>query len=257
MRLRNRHAWVVGASSGIGAELAVALARAGARVSLSARRRQALEDVVARITSAGGTAAAFPADVTRLPDLRAAFEAATAVHGHVDLLVYCAGDWTPTDVEDFRIEDVERQVDVNLLGLARAIAVVLPTMRERRSGAIVGIASVAGYRGLPRSAAYGATKAGEITFLESLRVDLQPFGVRVVTVAPGFVKTPLTARNDFPMPFIISAEDAAARIVVGLRRGRRYIEFPRRLGFVMQALRFFPVPVYDIVAGRLRRSGRR
>ena len=206
---------------------------------------------------AGGQAAAFPADVTCQGGLDTALAACRAAQGPVDLLVYCAGDWTPTDVEDFRFDDIERQVDVNLLGLARAIGAVLPAMRERRAGAIVGVASVAGYRGIPRSAAYGATKAGEVVFLESLRLDLKPFGIQVVTVAPGFVKTPLTDKNDFPMPFMITAEDAAGRIVSGLRRGRRYIEFPRRLGLVMRILRFLPVPVYDIVAGRLRRTGRR
>lgn len=257
MRLRDRHAWVVGASSGIGAELAVALARAGAKVSLSARRREELGAVVTRIRAAGGRAAAFPADVTHQPELDQALASAETEHGPVDILVYCAGDWTPTDVENFRVEDIERQVDVNLLGLARAIGSVLPSMRTRRSGAIVGIASVAGYRGIPRSAAYGASKAGEITFLEALRVDLQPYGIRVVTVAPGFVKTPLTAKNDFPMPFIIGAEDAAARIVAGLRRDQRYIEFPWRLGIVMRVLRLLPIPVYDVVAARMRRTGKR
>jgi short-subunit dehydrogenase len=252
MRLREARVWLIGGSSGIGAALAQELARRGAVLALSARSRAGLDDVARRIRAAGGRAEVFPLDVTVQGAARSV-AADVASSAPIDVLVYSAGEWTVTDVTAFDLAAVERQIATNLTGLARAVDAVLPGMLQRRRGAIVGIASVAGYRGLPRAEAYGATKAAAINFLESLRVDLAPRGVRVVTVSPGFVATPLTARNDFPMPFMVPAADAARTIADGMEGDRRYIEFPRRLGIPMKVLRLLPVALYDIAAGRLRR----
>ncbi len=136
----------------------------------------------------------------------------------------------------------------------RAVAAALPDMLARGDGAIVGVASVAGYLGLPGAEAYGSSKAAAITFLQSLRRDLAGRGIEVVTVNPGFVDTPLTARNDFPMPFLMPADAAAERIVAGLEAGRAEIDFPRRLSWPLKVLRLLPRRLTDRLAARLVRE---
>lgn len=253
MNLHGRRAWVIGASSGIGASVALELARRGARVAISARDAEGLARVAAAAQLSSDVTVA-PLDVTDPDSLRLGWARARDGLGAIELLVYSAGTWTPTDVTRFDAAAVARQFDVNVVGLARAIELVLPAMLARREGRIVGLASVAGDRGLPRAEGYGATKAAVASMLESLRLDLAPHGVGVTTVYPGFVATPLTAQNDFPMPFLMEPDEAAARIVNGLERDHRDIAFPRRLAIPLKAARWLPGPIYDRVAGRLVRG---
>jgi len=148
-------------------------------------------------------------------------------------------------------ETFDRHVEVNLIGMSNAIAAVLPQMLDRRRGVIAGISSVAGYRGLAGSAAYGATKAAQINLLESLRIQVARRGVRVVTICPGFVSTELTAGNDFPMPFIIEADEAGRAICDGLERGRTEIVFPVRMALLMKAARLVPVALWSALWSRI------
>ena len=142
------------------------------------------------------------------------------------------------------------------MGLAYGVEAVLPDMRRRGAGTIVGVASVAGYRGFPRSEAYGATKAAEINMLEALRIDLRPLGITVQTVCPGFVRTDLTAKNTFPMPFMLEADDAARRICRGIEREKAEIVFPFPMMVAMKALRLVPVRLYTGAFGAGLRRGR-
>ncbi|MEP6641601.1 MAG: SDR family NAD(P)-dependent oxidoreductase [Gaiellales bacterium] len=250
MKIAGAVVWVTGASSGIGEALVRELAHRGARVAATARRAEALH---ALAESTPGEVLEVPADVT---DREAMAKAAVRVDellGPIDLAMLNAGVWQQVDVHAFDSEVFRRHMETNLMGMVHGIEAVLPGMRKRRSGTIAGVASVAGYRGFPQSEAYGATKAAQINLLEALRIDLQPLGINVVTVCPGFVRTEATAVNAFPMPFMIDAPDAARRICDGLARDKAEIVFPVPMMLSMKALRLVPVRPYTW-AFSLRRS---
>ena len=181
-----------------------------------------------------------PLDVT---DAASVVAAAARVHqelGPIDLAVLSAGYWKQMNPAAWDTGVFDRHLQVNLTGMSNAIAALLPEMLRQRSGVIAGIASVAGYRGLAGAEAYGATKAAQINLLESLRVHVARTGVQVTTVCPGFVRTDLTARNLFPMPFIIEVDQAARSICDGLERERAEIVFPARMALLMKAARVVP-----------------
>ena len=252
MRLAGTVAWVTGASAGIGEALVHELCRRGAAVAATARRAEALEAIAA---AAPGTVLPVPADVTDLAATRAAAERVQDELGPIDLAVLNAGLWEQVDVRAFDSAVVRRHLDTNVMGMVHGVEAVLPDMRRRRAGTIAGMASVAGYRGLPQSEAYGASKAAQINLLESLRIDLRSSGVGVVTICPGFVRTGLTGRNSFPMPFMLEPDDAARQICDGLERGKAEIVFPLPMMLAMKAVRLVPVRTYAW-AFSLRRSQR-
>jgi NAD(P)-dependent dehydrogenase (short-subunit alcohol dehydrogenase family) len=252
VRLAGTVAWVTGASAGIGEALVHELCRRGAAVAATARRADALEAIAA---AAPGTVLPVPADVTDLAATRAAAERVQDELGPIDLAVLNAGLWEQVDVRAFDSAVVRRHLDTNVMGMVHGVEAVLPDMRRRRAGTIAGMASVAGYRGLPQSEAYGASKAAQINLLESLRIDLRSSGVGVVTICPGFVRTGLTGRNSFPMPFMLEPDDAARQICDGLERGKAEIVFPLPMMLAMKAVRLVPVRTYAW-AFSLRRSQR-
>jgi NAD(P)-dependent dehydrogenase (short-subunit alcohol dehydrogenase family) len=245
MELNGTVAWVVGGSSGIGAAVARELQSRGALVAISARRQDQLDEV------SDGTMLAVAADVTDAQSLKAAASRIREELGPIDLAVLSAGYWKQMTGNDWDSESFNRHVQVNLIGMSNSIAAVLPQMLARHSGVIAGISSVAGYRGLTGSAAYGATKAGQINLLESLRIQVARAGVRVITVCPGFVRTDLTADNDFPMPFIIEADEAGRAICDGLERERSEIVFPVRMAILMKAARLVPVSLWSALWSRI------
>ena len=229
-----KRVWITGASSGIGAELARQLVDRGATVAISARRVDRLEEVSA------GRMTVVPLDVTDHDAVLAAAEAVRSEIGELDMVVINAGAWTQTKVGAWDAEAFRTQVETNLLGANSTLAATLPRMIERMTGTIVMMASVAGYRGIPGSEAYGATKAALLNLAESLRADLAPVGVTVQWVSPGFVKTELTDRNDFSMPFLIEAD--AGRPVDHRRAGirSRRDRFPFRMAASMKLLQLLP-----------------
>lgn len=244
MELNGKVAWVVGASSGIGAAVARELACRGGTVAISARRDEQLREV------SGGDMLVVPLDVTDAPSVVAA---AARVHeelGPIDLAVLSAGCWEQMDPTDWDTEVFDQHIRVNLVGMSNSIAALLPDMLRRHHGVIAGIASVAGYRGLAGSEAYGATKAAQINLLESLRVHIARTGVRVTTICPGFVRTDLTAGNPFPMPFIIDADEAARSICDGLERERTEIVFPKRMALLMKTARLVPARTWTALWAR-------
>ena len=240
MELAGSIVWITGASGGIGAAVADEAVRRGATVYGTARSAGALAERAGRDERFH----AAPGDVTDVDQMHTIAQRIRDQHGRIDLAVLNAGTWEPMGATDFDVAAFRRTVDVNLMGMVHGIDAVLPAMLERGRGTIAGVASVAGYRGLPRSAAYGATKAAQINLLESLRIDAGRRGVDVVTVNPGFVETEMTAVNEFPMPFMVSAEAAATAICDGLERGRREIVFPARMALAMKAARLLPVGVH-------------
>lgn len=242
--MRGRKVWVVGASSGIGAELARELFRRGAEVAISGRRPAELAEV------SRGRMTTVPADVT---DADAVDEAVAAVHeglGGLDTVVFSAGYWKQFDAAEWDRETFARHVEVNLLGLNNVFAAVVPGLVDQGQGHLVGIASVAGYRGIAGSEAYGATKAAQLNLLEAMRASLSPKGIRVTTVAPGFVRTEMTSANAFPMPFIIEADEAGRTIADGLERGDENIVFPRRMALAMGVARLVPGRLWTAITTR-------
>lgn len=237
MQLAGSRIWVTGASSGIGAALANELVRRGAQVAVSARRGDALRRI------AGDRMHVRPVDVTNAAEMEAAARTVARALGGVDMAVFNAGSWEPVRVRrlEFDVAAFRHTFDVNVMGLVNGVAAVLPHMAEQGRGAIVGVSSLAGYRGLPNAAAYGASKAAVINLLESLRVDLAPRGIDVQTVCPGFVRTELTARNSFPTPWLVEPEAAARAIADGLAKGKQEIVFPRPMMLTMKAARLIPV----------------
>lgn len=243
--IAGRRYWVIGASSGIGAALAHELCRRGARVAISARKVEDLRAV------ADHTMAVVPLDATDRAAVSAAADQVRRLLGEIDVVVWCAGYWKQFDAADWDADIFERHVEINLLGLNNVLAAVLPHMAAEGRGHLVGVASVAGYRGLAGAEAYGATKAAQINLLEGLRAALGRRGVQVTTVAPGFVKTPMTATNQFTMPFIIDPQTAARSIADGLERRRTEIVFPLRMALVMKAARLLPVRTWAAIGRRM------
>jgi NAD(P)-dependent dehydrogenase (short-subunit alcohol dehydrogenase family) len=235
-----KRVWLVGASTGIGAALAAALFARGARVTVSARDAAALDRVV------GGriTGRAVAVDVTDREALAAAYRRASATWGGLDVVAYLAGTYEPQRAWELTIEDARRQVEVNLMGAYNLLTLVMPDLITQSSGAIVLVSSVAGYRGLPNSLAYGPTKAALINLAEALYLDLAPQGIGVHLVNPGFVETPLTARNPFRMPALIKPDAAAEAILAGLARGEFETHFPKRFTRALKALRHLPYRAY-------------
>ncbi len=251
MRIRAEVAVVTGASSGLGAEMARQLASAGLKVGLTARRRDELEAVAGTIRASGGTACVAVADAGDREATLAAFGSIARELGPVDLLVANAGVGIGTAARQFSGEAFERMVRVNLIGAGHAIEAVLPGMIRARRGHVVGISSLAAYRGLPGSAGYCATKAGLSALLEGLRPELRRLGIAVTAVHPGYVRTPMTERQSNFQPLLMDVEPAARIILQGIARRKTRVDFPRRMAGLLGLVRLLPDAVYDRLAGRL------
>lgn len=248
--------WITGASSGIGAEVARELARRGARVVVTARRAEALEALAAELP---GIEAAT-GDITDPESVDGVVRGIIERHGHIDIALLNAGTYTPVLPEDFSADVFRPHVEVNIMGTVNCVAAVLPHMRARRAGRIAVVASVTGFASLPMASAYGATKAFLISMADSLRADLagEGSGVEVTVVAPGFVRTSLTEQNDFDMPFVIEADEAARTIADGLADGDDEIAFPRRMSFAMKTIgRWLPGPLRRGYVARIARKRHR
>ena len=246
--------WVTGASSGLGRALALRLARAGRSVAISARRGEALTAVAAEAATLPGRLIPLPLDVTDAADCKAAVARLERDVGPLALAVLNAGTHRPVrgaylDPEDFRV-----LAEINLLGTVNCLAPAIAAMRPRGSGQIAIVGSVAGWRGLPTAAAYGMTKAGLINLAEALEPDLRAVGIKLQIVNPGFVRTPLTDRNHFPMPFLMEVDAAADAFYRGLRSRRFEVVFPWRMGLAMGLLRALP---NRLALAITRRIGRR
>ena len=251
MRVDGTVAVVTGASSGLGAEMARQLARSGWKVGLIARRAVELGQVAAEIRRDGGSATVAPADATDAEATSAAIRRVVRQLGPVDLLIANAGVGLDLTARDFSAERFARMVHVNLIGPAIAIESVLPRMIERGSGQIVGISSLAGYRGLPGSSGYSSTKAGLTTLLEGLRPELNRLGIGVTVIHPGYVRTPMTEGQTHPQPFLMDVEPAARIILRGVAQGRRRVYFPGPMVAFLNLVRLLPDAIYDPLAARL------
>ena len=250
---RGRRVWIVGASSGIGAALARELLTRGARVALSARREAPLRELAGPAADAGA-ALVLPLDVTEPASVSNAMQALLDRWQGVDLVVWVAGTYQPMRAGDFDLARAGDLVRINLGGVLNGLAATLPVLIAQRSGALAIVSSVAGYSGLPMSLVYGPTKAALMNLAQSLYFDLHPLGVGVHLISPGFVETPLTALNDFEMPALIPAHEAALRMLAGFERGEFETHFPRRFTGLMKLARLLPHRWYFALIRRITAS---
>jgi short-subunit dehydrogenase len=233
---QGRRVWVIGASSGIGLALSQQLLACGARVALSARSEARLEALAA----GQGQALPLPLDAADAQAWAPAHARLLAEWGGVDLVIFCAAQYRPQRSWELQADEVHRTLEVNLASVYYGVETVLPAMLAERRGGIAVIASVAGYMGLPGATVYGPSKAALINLAELLYSDLHCKGLAVYLINPGFVRTPLTAKNDFAMPALQTPEQAAEQILHGIARGRFEIHFPWRFTLGLKLLRLLP-----------------
>jgi short-subunit dehydrogenase len=236
--------WITGASSGIGREVALLLAGQGCKVAVSARSADKLADLAAQHANI----VPFPLDVTDIAATRTVVAAIEQRLGVIDLAILNAGTWDPMGANDFTAARAEASMRVNYLGLANGVEALVPGFIARKAGHLALVASIAGYRGMPQAAAYAPSKAAVICLAETLKPDLERHNVTVSIINPGFVDTPMTAVNTFPMPFLMPVAAAAERMVRGLDRKAYEIAFPRPLVVMLKVLRVLPYRLYFWVA---------
>lgn len=247
-------AFITGASSGIGAELARVLARRGVWVGLAARRKDDLQKLASEIANAGGRASVYALDVADVAETKRVLQQADDELGGIELLVANAGTGAARWSGKLSYEDCAQILAVNVNGAVATITAVLPRMVERGRGHVVGVSSLAQYRGLPENAAYCASKAFLSTFLEGLRIDLYGTGVSVTDVRPGFVRTAMTAKNKFKMPFMLEVDEAADIILKGVDARHAVVAFPWQLASITRAGTVLPSRIYDRVVSRAKRD---
>ncbi len=251
----NRKVFITGASSGIGEALAVYYAGQGARLGLVARRGECLAALNRRL---GGQHACYALDVCDALAVQAAATDFIARFGAPDIVVANAGVSAGTLTECAEDLAVFRRVmEVNVFGMVATFAPFIPVMKAAAGRKrLVGIASVAGIRGLPGAEAYSASKAAAISYLESLRLEMRPCGIKVVTIAPGYIETPMTAANGYKMPFLLPVDKAAQRFAEAIERGASYTVIPWQMGVVAKILRLLPNRLYDRLFAKAPRKAR-
>lgn len=243
--------WITGASRGIGAALAREYAATGARLTLTARPSDELDHLAATV---GNDALALPADLTDRAAIGKLVGALQARERLPDLAILNAGTYAPAGLDDWHGEDVRALFALNVFAVADVFELLVPLLRQRGRGHVAVVGSVAGDTGLPYAGAYSASKAAVNRMCESLRPEFERAGLRLSVISPGFVATPLTAQNDFPMPFLITADAAAHIIRRGLDRGRTNIRFPLRMSLLMRALAASPECVRGAITRRMLRA---
>jgi short-subunit dehydrogenase len=241
---------ITGASSGIGKGLALDLTRRGAIVGLVARRAETLAELVTQIESGQGKAIALVADVNDSGALRTQSDRLRSQFGPIDVLIANAGIGTISPALDLKAQDIADVFNVNVLGAVNSVAAVLPEMIAADRGQLVAISSLSAYRGLPKSAAYCASKAALSSFFESLRIDLRESNIDVTIIHPGFIKTPLTAGRQAKMPYLMELDDAVKKIVRAIEKRRKSYAFPWQLASIVRLGMIMPTFMYDRIAAR-------
>lgn len=242
--------FITGASSGIGEALALAMAKRGAILGLLARRESLLRDLVAKCERLGTAAREFACDITDEIAVADASEKFRGEFGKIDILIANAGiGGGAKHAKDLKPSDFRRVIDTNLIGAVNSVSAVLPQMLERGNGQLVAISSLAGFRGLPKSASYCASKAGLTAYFESVRLDVKNKGIDVTIIQPGFIKTPLTSGRTNKMPFLMELEDSIPYFLRAIEKRKKFAAFPWQLATFVRAGKFFPAWLYDKIAG--------
>ena len=258
-RVRPEHgvAWITGASSGIGREVALRLAKDGWRVAVTARSAEKLDDMARSATGFKGEIIPAPGDATEETAMVRLVRSLEEEHGPISLALFVAGNYWPVHGESPDLEKFRKTYDINLFGVLNGLVPVAQAMRSRGRGHIGIVGSVSAYGGLPLASAYGGSKAAVNYLAQSLKFDFDKMNIRLQVFNPGFVDTPLTEQNKFPMPFLMKTGDAAARIVDGLGRGGFETAFPRRFAFLLKLVNLLPWSLYFPVMSRAMGWNRR
>lgn len=245
MNLSNKNILITGASSGIGYQLTKDLTKEGANLALLARRKDILDNLAKELKSSNTKIITTQCDVTSKESVRTAFDFVKKEFGNIDIVILNSGTSHRMSIEEFNGDSINDVFNVNTIGLINCLNEIIPDFIKRKSGWIVGISSLAESRGFPRSAAYSASKVAVSAFLESIRVELKKYNVKVMTVKPGFVKTPMTDKNEFKMPFLMNVEKASEIILNGIKKEKRIIQFPLPIVLGSKILKFLPDALFD------------
>ena len=246
--------WITGGSTGIGRALAIKFSNEGWNVAISARREELLNE----LSNQHENISAFPLDVTDKIKCKEVFNQITSKYTNVDICFFSTGTWNPKKEKDIDVEQIEEVFKVNFFGTVNSIKVVEQFFKDKKSGIITIVSSIAGYRGLPNSTGYGPSKSALNNLAESLYFDFKRFNVRVCLVSPGFIKTPMTDKNDFKMPFLKTPEYAANKIYDGLINKDNFeIHFPKILTVILKILSFLPSKIYFYLVGKLTKHQKR
>ena len=247
MSKNQKKVWITGASSGIGKAVAEKFASKGWKVAVSARTKAVLDQM-----SKNQNMFSFPMDVTDQTQIKRSFDNILTEFGDLDLCIFSSGTYDPKDESKINSDKIRNVINVNFFGVIDCVKVVEDHFKNKKSGHISIVSSIAGYRGLPNSSGYGPSKAALTNFSESIYFDFKKFGVRVSVVSPGFIKTPLTDKNEFPMPFLKTPEYAADKIYNGLVKGNAFeIHFPKGLTLTLKFLRILPYRLYLFLVDKL------
>jgi len=247
MSKKQKKIWITGASSGIGKSVAEKFANEGWKVAVSARRKELLDEL-----AKNPNIVSFPLDVTNRNQINEVFKNIIDNFGDLDICLFSSGTYEPKDEQNIDTDKIKNVINVNFLGVIDCVKSVERYFKDKKSGHISIVSSIAGYRGLPNSSGYGPSKAALTNFSESIYFDFKKFGVRVSVVSPGFIKTPLTDKNEFPMPFLKTPEYAAEKIFNGLVKSSAFeIHFPKGLTLTLKFLRILPYRLYLFLVDKL------
>ena len=239
--------WITGASSGIGKAVAEKFAAEGWKVAVSARRKELLQDM-----AKDQNISSFPLDVTDRSQINSVFQNILKEFGNIDVWLFSSGTYEPKDEQNIDPDKIKNVINVNFLGVIDCVKTVEEYFKNKKTGHISIVSSIAGYRGLPNSSGYGPSKAALTNFCESIYFDFKKFGVRVSVISPGFIKTPLTDKNEFPMPFLKTVDYAANQIFNGLVKSNAFeIHFPKGLTLTLKFLRILPYKLYLFLVDKL------
>ena len=247
MSEKQKKIWITGASSGIGKSVAEKFANEGWKVAVSARRKELLDEL-----AKNPNIVSFPLDVTNRNQINEVFKNILDNFGHLDICLFSSGTYEPKDEQNIDPDKIKNVININFFGVIDCVKAVEKYFKDKKSGHISIVSSIAGYRGLPNSSGYGPSKAALTNFSESIYFDFKKFGVRVSIVSPGFIKTPLTDKNEFPMPFLKTPEYAAEKIFNGLVKSNSFeIHFPKGLTLTLKFLRILPYKLYLFLVDKL------
>ncbi len=240
MSKNQKKIWITGASSGIGKAVAEKFAKEGWQVAVSARRKEILDEM-----AKDHNISSYPLDVVDEQNCKITFQKIISEFTEIDLCIFCSGTYDPKKEKEIDIKQSKFVMDVNYFGVLNCVKTVERYFKNKKRGHISIVSSIAGYRGLPNSSGYGPSKAALNNFAESIYFDFKKYNVRVSVISPGFIKTPLTDKNDFPMPFLRSVEFAAEKIYGGLIKSNSFeIHFPKQLTLILKFLRILPYKIY-------------